>query len=66
MHDPAWFQSGMTDLKYFAVKVKSHEQGKINMENALYLGIFGGADIAAQPDEDFRIGVTKTGASWLK
>ena len=62
----AWIQSGMTDLKHFAEKVKSHEQAKISMENALCLGMFGRVNIAAQPDEDFRIGITKTGASCLK
>lgn len=32
--EPAWIQSGVTDLKHSAEKARRHEQAKSHMENA--------------------------------
>ncbi|XP_051808999.1 zinc finger MYM-type protein 1-like isoform X2 [Acanthochromis polyacanthus] len=57
--DQAWIQTGMVDLKHLSEKVRRHEQARSHMENAMRLGMFGRANIAAQLDDGYRIGIRK-------
>ncbi len=57
--DPAWINTGMTDLKHCSEKAKKHQQTTIHMENAPRLGMLGRTNISCQLDEGYRMGILK-------
>lgn len=52
-----WSSVGVCDIKHFSEKTKKHEPSKAHLSCAMKLAMLGQANMAAQLDENYSVGV---------